>query len=96
MQTGTGAQGESECSMADGFCKMNRADIQKYGSIDSNEAEIGEFARQALDGISTNVLRVARSNGHIIPIGFDVIDLLDIQRVKPMLALTHQKLWLPP
>lgn len=82
--------------MADGFRKMNRADIQEYGSIDSNEAEIGEFTRQALDGVSANVLRLARSNGHIIPIGFDVIDFLDIQRVKPMLALTHQKLWLSP
>ena len=82
--------------MADGFCKMNRADIQKYGSIDSNKAEIGKFVRQALDGVSADVLRVARSNGHIIPVSFDVIDFLHIQRVKPMLALAHQKLWLPP
>lgn len=81
--------------MADRFCKMDRANIEEYGPIDSHEAEIGEFARQALQRVSADVLCIARPNGHIVPISLDVIDFLDIQRVKPMLALTHQKLRLP-
>ena len=65
------------------------ADLQVLG-----EAESGRAAIDAAESLAPDLLLIDVALPDMS--GFDVIDCLDIERVKPMLALTHQKFWLPP
>ena len=76
--------------MTDRLGEMNRANIQENRAIDSHEPEVGEIIRQALDGISADVFRIAGTDGHIIAIGFDVIYFVDVERIESTLSLTDQ------
>src|ERR1700721_2581576 len=81
--------------MTDWLGEMDRANIQENRAIDSHEAEVGEIGRQTLDGISADVFRIARTDGHIIAIGFDVIYFVDVERIESTVSLTDQNFGSP-
>ena len=76
--------------MADRLSELDRANIQENRAVDSHKTKVGEIRRQALDGIPAGVLRVARMDGHIVPVGFDVIDFVDLERIESTLPFTDQ------
>jgi hypothetical protein len=90
MQASPGIEREGQSPMTDRLGEMDRANIQENRSIDSHETEVGKVRRYALDGISADVFRIARTDGHIIAIGFDVIYFVDVERIESTLSLTDQ------